>query len=246
MRKLYYILGVLLFNFSWINAFPSGNDSIKIGHFEKYTYYGEQLFPNRMDSIELKQMVSTRVFLCFKMADTLVVVTDNPLIWHSKYQKIRRYDFRHIFNPKSYLFNDKYLPYNASVECGKDSLLYFRSVRNKWDYDIEMGVLRSFKLVKMNRSVEAFCEKINIDIKYLDNINTLFLLTPSVLGIENDLPIQIYQTSVPNIVQIDIKKRTINSIRFEFCQKLGVELDFESDGFSNAKYLEQFRRFLDQ
>lgn len=237
MYKLYFILVVLLFAFGGINAFPSRNDSIIVPDQTltyNQVYYGKRLFPNKMDSIEIKQIVDFRVFLYFKMTDTLVVATDNPLIWHNKYRingyeliKIKKYEFRHMFKPKSYLFNDMFFPLSAIVKSRKDYLFFNREPWDKWDYHFAIGIIGSFKLVKMNRSVEAFCKKFGINIKYLDNVNTLILLHPSMLlGFDGDQFVEMYSNCPEQyLVQINIKYKTISSMKFGSLT-WGLDLDW--------------------
>lgn len=227
-----YILGLLLFAlFGVLGASSQHKDSIFIEVIRQHKYIGSQIYPKIADSANFSQTVDSRVFRCFKMSDTLIVVTDNPLIWQNKYSDIKRYDFRKVFKHKTCHFNDEDLPYCAYIYNKQDTLLYTRVPNNKWDYQLEMGKLESFSLVKVQRNIYNFCELIGIRSEYIENIRWLYLLHPEHLAYTTyPQYIVIYPRMIsPNIIQIEINNKRIKSITFDFTfGTLDINIDFES------------------
>ena len=210
-----------------LNVFSQQRDSMVFNHgianYPSYhKFYGEMLFPIKKDSAELNEIAETRIFQCMKISDTLIVVTDNPLIWDNKYFFVKRYDFRHIFKNKNVLINDTELGYSANIYQGKDTLMYGRDDCDLWNYNLEGGIINDFKVIKCERDVFKFCKKIGLSPHYVENITHLIFIMPnSVIGLwGEELKLPLYNLKraqkgfTIKLIELGVKNDRISYIYF--------------------------------
>lgn len=184
------------------------------------TYYGNILFPKTKNCQDSITALKTRIFECFKMADTLLVVTDSQKFWDNKYSCLKRYDIWTLYKHANVKFFEDGPPYVAQVISNRDTLNYVRHPMFLDPYELTAGIISDFSAIKLDRDINSFCEQIKLNIEYLKDIKHLIFLKPHCvrdLWLNKSAIEMIKTLSTYNSIEFKLEHEKIISILISYC-----------------------------
>ncbi len=148
-------------------------------------FRGLRLFPSeKPTSSEIAYATDTKIYKILKTNDTIVVVTDNAMVFENPLMNLTRAQIKRKYVKGRKEFCDDDAPETVFISLGKDTIFYIRNLpMPNQPYELEQGVLESFELLKVNRSFSDFVEILRLG-QFVDlSINTIILIHSS--GAEN-------------------------------------------------------------
>lgn len=175
IKFILYILCILISNM-YLQAQETKTlkiDSIKL---DEFTYKGISLFPE--DTAEVNR---TGVYLCLKMNDSLIIVSDNSQLFNYKINQLKdkKSIVKAFSNYYKICFSD-YLPISVAIYNNLDTILYSKTPPRTNKYKLESAVINDtiFHLgnIHVGLSRDKLCKELGIDNQNIKDINHIFIL----------------------------------------------------------------------
>ncbi len=176
--KLKTIIAVLLV---WLSVSALAQDRTLDVDSVDNRIYGVRLFPSEKPTeSEIAYAADSRIFKVLKSNDTIVAVTDNKTIFEDPRRNLTRVQIKRTYVNGEIKFNDDSAPHMAFITHGRDTIFYIRELpMPNQPYELESGVIESFDLIKLNRSVSALVETLRLGQFVDSSINTIVLVYPT-------------------------------------------------------------------